>query len=433
MHSVPTTLLHSLEGMPGLDWERLLSLQCLEGSFLFSPSSTAFAFAQTRDQNCLRYLERLIDKFNGGVPNVYPVDLFEHLWVVDRLDRLGISRYFESEIKICLDYANRYWTEKGICWARNTNVQDIDDTSMAFRLLRLHGYDVSTNAFQHFEKNGEFFCFPGQSNQAITGIYNLNRASQLAFPGEKILEEAKSFSYKFLREKHDLKQTLDKWIITKDLPGEVEYALNFPWYASLPRVETRYYIDQYGGDDDVWIGKTLYRMPLVNNNQYLELAKSDFNQCQALHQLEWLTLQRWYIESGLDELGVNLKDVLKAYFLAASSVFEPDRAAERLGWARTVVLAEVVLAYFQEEATTPELRRSFLREFITSQCSVGKRRGEGLVWVLHEVVKSVSSDAMASHGRDIRYYVRQAWEEWMMMWQADNDEPRSLHRCSCTL
>jgi hypothetical protein len=24
-------------------------------------------------------------------------------------------------------------------------------------------------------------------------------------------------------------------------------------------VETRFYIEQYGGDDDVWIGKTLYR------------------------------------------------------------------------------------------------------------------------------------------------------------------------------
>jgi ent-copalyl diphosphate synthase len=37
----------------------------------------------------------------------------------------------------------RYWTEKGICWARNSNVQDIDDTAMAFRLLRLHGHQVS--------------------------------------------------------------------------------------------------------------------------------------------------------------------------------------------------------------------------------------------------------------------------------------------------
>nr|CAB3499663.1 unnamed protein product [Digitaria exilis] len=50
-------------------------------------------------------LKRIVKKFNGGVPNVYPVDLFEHIWVVDRLERLGISRYFQREIKQCMDYA----------------------------------------------------------------------------------------------------------------------------------------------------------------------------------------------------------------------------------------------------------------------------------------------------------------------------------------
>jgi hypothetical protein len=37
----------------------------------------------------------------------------------------------------------RHWTEEGICWARNSHLKDVDDTAMAFRLLRLHGYNVS--------------------------------------------------------------------------------------------------------------------------------------------------------------------------------------------------------------------------------------------------------------------------------------------------
>lgn len=75
--------------------------------------------------------------------------------------------------------------------------------------------------FKHFKKGEEFFCFAGQSNQAVTGMYNLNRASQMAFPGEKILYEAKEFSTRFLREKQASNELLDKWIIMKDLPGEV--------------------------------------------------------------------------------------------------------------------------------------------------------------------------------------------------------------------
>ena len=75
--------------------------------------------------------------------------------------------------------------------------------------------------FGHFKKGDEFFCFRGQSTQAVTGMYNLFRASQLVFPGEKILEEAKDFSSRFLREKQASNELLDKWIITKDLSGEV--------------------------------------------------------------------------------------------------------------------------------------------------------------------------------------------------------------------
>lgn len=79
--------------------------------------------------------------------------------------------------------------------------------------------------FNHFKKGDTFFCFAGQSTQAVTGMYNLLRASQLMFSGEKILEEAKQFSSAFLKMKQDANEVLDKWIITKDLPGEVLYSL----------------------------------------------------------------------------------------------------------------------------------------------------------------------------------------------------------------
>lgn len=71
MHKVPTTLLHSLEGMSSLDWKQLLKLQSQDGSFLFSPSSTAFALMQTKDENCLKYLNSVVTKFNGGGKVLY--------------------------------------------------------------------------------------------------------------------------------------------------------------------------------------------------------------------------------------------------------------------------------------------------------------------------------------------------------------------------
>ncbi|KAL6217407.1 hypothetical protein ACLB2K_010624 [Fragaria x ananassa] len=332
LHNVPTTLLHSMEGMAGLDWEKLLKLQCQDGSFLFSPASTAYALQQTKDQKCMSYLSRAVRKFNGGVPNVYPVDLFEHMWAVDRLQRLGLYRYFKPEIKECMNYVAKFWTEKGICWARNSEVQDIDDTAMGFRLLRLHGHKVSSDVFKHFKKGDEFFCFAGQSNQAVTGMYNLYRASQVALPGEKTLYEAKEFSTKFLREKQASNELLDKWIIMKDLPGEVEYALDVPWYASLPRLETKVYIEQYGGGDDVWIGKSLYSLLF-----FLRLTKSNSVEDEFVSELGGLEDDAVEFAAGFDVdavaasgLGEGVNGVFEALGGGGALVWRRVRAAERL-------------------------------------------------------------------------------------------------------
>ncbi|KAF5730787.1 Copalyl diphosphate synthase [Tripterygium wilfordii] len=239
------------------------------------------AFTNTKDDNCLRYLNHVVQRFNGGVPTVYSFDLFEHNWAVDRLQQLGISRFFQPEIRECMNSPFKYWTKDGIFCITNSWVHDVDDTSMGFRLLRLHGYKVHSGMI----KVCQFTCYEGQSNPTVTVMYNLYRASQLMFPEEKILDEAKQFTEKFLREKRSANKLLDKWIITKDLSGEVGFALDVSWYACLPRVKTRFYIEHYGGEDEVWIDKALYRMPYINN-VYLELAKLDYNYCPALHRIE---------------------------------------------------------------------------------------------------------------------------------------------------
>ncbi|KAL3647873.1 Gly-Xaa carboxypeptidase [Castilleja foliolosa] len=430
MHKMPTTLLHSLEGMSGLNWDKLLRFRCAGGSFLFSPSSTAFALQQTKDNLCLKYLDNCVRKFNGGVPNVYPVDLFEHIWAVDRLQRLGISRYFQPEIDECLKYVHRYWTDKGICWARNSHlVQDIDDTAMGFRLMRLHGYDISADVFKNFEKGGEFFCFAGQSTQAVTGMYNLYRASQLRFQGEQILENGADFSAKFLKIKRANNELLDKWIITKDLPGEVGYALDVPWYASLPRVEARFYLEQYGGEDDVWIGKTLYsmarviwalsyflhskpwgdlfRMFNVNNNTYLELAKLDYNNCQALHQMEWKNIQKWYRSCGLEKFGSSETTLLRSYYIASASMFEPEKREMRAAWTKTSILMETIVSYFERQRFSVEQKRDFVNEFkhARTQCS--------LLGSLITTVNQLSLDILLATGKNIRPHLNHAWHQWM--------------------
>jgi len=57
------------------------------------------------------------------------------------------------------------------------------------------------------------------------------------------------------------------------------------YYYTYSLVKLRYPSYLY-----VWMA--FFRMPLVNNDVYLELARMDFNRCQVLHQLECHGLQR---------------------------------------------------------------------------------------------------------------------------------------------
>nr|AKM28413.1 copalyl diphosphate synthase 2 [Tripterygium wilfordii] len=423
MHSVPTTILYSLEGIQDLDWEKILKLQCHDGSFLTSPSSTAFAYMKTKDENCFTYLKQVTKRFNGAVPSMHPIDLYERLWAVDRLRRLGISRFFEGEIKEYMSFVQRYWTKDGMSWTRNSQLRDTDCTAMGFRLLRLHGYQVFPDVFQNSKKGNEFICYEGQWNEAISVMSNLYRASQLMFPNEKILEEAKQFTSKFLREKQASNQLIDKWILTTDLSGEVAFALDVPWYACFPRLEARFYIEQYGAEDVVWIAKTLYSVPYIDNNMYLELAKLDYNNCQALHRVEWISIQMWYEGFEFGGSGVNRRSLLCAYFVAAASIFEQERSMERLAWVKTAILIETVASYFIN--STKQRRKSFVNEF--RKCVRNERMmetntptTEKLIQAILETLNQFCQDIMVTEDIVTRH-LHGLWEKWLLTWQEEGN------------
>eukprot|EP01018_Ginkgo_biloba_P025695 Gb_31088 [translate_table: standard] len=98
-----------------------------------------------------------------------------------------------------------------------------------------------------------------------------------------IMEEAKTFTTNHLQNDLAKNNAFDKWVAKKDLPGEVEYALKYMWHRSMPRLEARSDIEQFGSND-VSLGMTMYKMLYVSNEKYLELAKLDLNIVQALHQ-----------------------------------------------------------------------------------------------------------------------------------------------------
>ena len=67
------------------------------------------------------------------------------------------------------------------------------------------------------DDNGCFFTSSGQRHVEHTSILNLFRASDLALPGEKIMDEARLFSSQYLREYLNTKNILCNEKIAKEV------------------------------------------------------------------------------------------------------------------------------------------------------------------------------------------------------------------------
>lgn len=413
LYALPTTLLYSLEGLQEIvDWEKIIKLQSKDGSVLSSPASTAAVFMRTGNKKCLEFLNFALKKFGNHVPCHYPLDLFERLWAVDTVERLGIDRHFKEEIKDALDYIYSHWDERGIGWARENPVPDIDDTVMGLRILRLHGYNVSSDVLKTFkDENGEFFCFLGETQRGVTDMLNVNRGSHVAFPGETIMKEAKLCTEKYLRNALENVGTSDKWALKKNIRGEVEYALKYPWHRSMPRLEARTYIENYG-PNDVWLGKTMYMMPYISNEKYLELAKLDFNHLQSVHQKELADHRRWWKTSGFSELTFTRDRVTEIYFSSASFMFEPEFATCRSVYTKisifTVILDDLYDAYgsldnlklFSEAVKRWDLSLVDRMPQEIKICFMG----------LYNMVNEIAEEGRKMQGRDVLGYIRNVCE-----------------------
>jgi len=82
---------------------------------------------------------------------------------------------------------------------------------------------VLSAVFESFkDSNGHLFCSAAQFNKDIASILSLYRASELAFPGENILDEAKSFTSTFLKEALEKTKIFTAWNKKQNISEEVK-------------------------------------------------------------------------------------------------------------------------------------------------------------------------------------------------------------------
>ncbi|GLJ31907.1 hypothetical protein SUGI_0642240 [Cryptomeria japonica] len=275
--------------------------------------------------------------FNGmSTPNS---SLLQRLSMVDSVERLGIDRHFQKEIKEALDHVYRHWNEQSFSSGKDA---DLNTTALALRILRLHRYGVSSGVLENFkEKDGQFSSSYTQSHEEIRSVLNLFCASLIAFPEEKVMDEAKVFATTYL------KQVVSK-IDDDNLSLEIKYNLEYGWHTNMPRLEVRNYIDIYG--------KNTSWMACMNNRKILDLAKLDFNMVQSIQQRELQLLSRWWMNSGVPQLDFTRNRYVEYYFWAAGGCVEPKYSSFRIGCAKFASLATVMDDIYDTYGTLDELK-----------------------------------------------------------------------------
>ncbi|XP_077243407.1 alpha-terpineol synthase, chloroplastic-like [Tasmannia lanceolata] len=222
-----------------------------------------------------------------------PLALLE---LINALQRLGVGYLFDKEIKGALHTIF-------VSTNNNKGIQgDLYSTALRFRLLRKHGYEISQDVFKRFkDKMGRFKSSLCQDGKGMLSLYE---ASYLAFEGESILDEAKAFTIRHLK---NLKGKMDL-----TLSNQVEHALKLPSHWRILRLEAKWYIDAYEKEE-------------LTNPILLELAKLDFNNLQTIHQRDLKETSRWWRDLNLrDKLPFVRDRVVECFFWSLGVMFEPQ-------------------------------------------------------------------------------------------------------------
>ncbi|XVE50477.1 hypothetical protein DITRI_Ditri01bG0165300 [Diplodiscus trichospermus] len=248
----------------------------------------------------------------------------QKLPLIDAVQRLGVSYHFEKEIEDVLE---------AIYQDSNDAENDLCTTSLRFRLLREHGYNVSCEIFNKFKDE------EGHFNSVLTndvrGLLELYEASYMRVHGEDILDEAISFTTTHL--------SLAAPTLDYPLSEQVAHALKQSIRRGLPRVEARRYISIY--PDLESLNKTL-----------LEFAKTDFNLLQLLHRKELSEICRWWKDLDFTRKLPFARDrVVEGYFWIMGVYFEPQYSLGRKMLTKVIAMASIVDDTYDSYGTYDEL------------------------------------------------------------------------------
>jgi len=163
----PTGLLYSLEALGDLvPLTDLADFAASNGSMADNPAATAALWAATKNPAALRYLtEAARSAGGGGLPEIYPINVFEPSWVIYLLGRADLVPVGAKEH---VDRLVRMTGPLGV--SEEFPVPDSDDTAMVANVSHAFDHDATQllESLLSFETDDHFVGFAHERGAPVS-------------------------------------------------------------------------------------------------------------------------------------------------------------------------------------------------------------------------------------------------------------------------
>ncbi|KAM5585250.1 (-)-alpha-pinene synthase-like [Rosa sericea] len=263
-------------------------------------------------------------------------DFSHQLKLIDAIQRLGVAYHFEQEIEYALQHIHATYHDQD----HYRDNGDLYTIALCFRLLRQHGYDISSDIFNKFkDANGSFKEGLVVDGSAMLSLYE---AAHLKVHREDILEEALVFTTTHLE------SAKSNACYGVQMTEQITQALARPLRKSLERICAKRHMSIYQHEDEA---------SLINHNEaLLKLAKLDFNLVQSLHKKELCEITRWWKELDFERKLPFARDrKVELFFWIVGVYFEPQYSIGRTIMTKVSILLTILDDIYDAYGTFEEL------------------------------------------------------------------------------
>ncbi|MCD9559422.1 synthase [Datura stramonium] len=318
-------------------WKEIMLHQRQNGSLFDSPATTAAALIyHQHDEHCFEYLNSILKLHKNWVPTMYPMKMHS---------LLSLDEEIFSNVANC---------------------------AMAFRLLRMSNYEVSSEEIAEFADEEHFFARSGKFTSDV-GIIELHKASQLAIhEKDHILDKINNWTAIFMQ-----KKLLNNDFLDINSKKEVELALR-KFYITYDRVENRRYIES--------------------------CEENNFKMLKAAY--------RWFEDCRLGDIGFSEQYIYTSSLIGVSVIFEPEFSDARLIYAKYVILLTLADDLFDGFSSKDELLNIIeLVERWDEYTSVGyhSERNEVIFLAIYNTVEELAAKAEIYQGRSVKDQLINLW------------------------